>query len=444
MDRIRRLLAPFGFVLNLRRVWILILIWAVLANFAFQTQRDLFFRLSYLIVIVVAVSFAWAWYSIYSFRVERRLITPHTQVSRLAEERFRVISTGRLPKLFVELDDYSDLPGHRPSRVLSALSPRVHYTWDVRTLCLKRGRYRLGPLTVGSGDPFGLFLFRRAVPNSTFGITVYPLVLDLPTFAPPLGYLRGGETVRRRTHFVTTNVAGTREYVPGDSFNRIHWPSTARHDRLIVKEFELDPTADVWLFLDMERAVHQARPVPEEEVTQAATPGLLWEPRKPFKLAPSTEEYAVTLAASISKYFLDRQRSVGMVTFGEHPIIIQPDRGERQLPRVLETLAVLEARGSIPFSHLLATESAHLPHNLTLVLITPSTDGDWIRYAAHLERIGQRLIVILLDVATFGSQIDTRGAIQQLATSGILTYRIREGDDLRAALNAPLGARRAA
>jgi uncharacterized protein (DUF58 family) len=50
-------------------------------------------------------------------------------------------------------------------------------------------------------------------------------------------------------------VASVRDYAPGDSFNRIHWPSTARTGQLIVKEFELDPMADIWLFLDLEKRV---------------------------------------------------------------------------------------------------------------------------------------------------------------------------------------------
>ena len=156
LARLRTFFRSSGFVLNFRRVWLLILLWAILASLALQTQRDLFFRLSYLILLVVLVSFVWAVYSIQSFRLERRLVTPRTQVGKLAEERFVAVSTGRLPKLFIELDDFSDLPGHRVSRVLNALAPRVRYSWNVRTLCRKRGRYRLGPLTVTSGDPFAL------------------------------------------------------------------------------------------------------------------------------------------------------------------------------------------------------------------------------------------------------------------------------------------------
>ena len=53
---------------------------------------------------------------------------------------------------------------------------------------------------------------------------------------------------------------GVREYVDGDPLNRIHWMSTARRDRLMVKEFELDPQSDVWIFLDAEREVQSTLP----------------------------------------------------------------------------------------------------------------------------------------------------------------------------------------
>lgn len=436
LARLRTFFRSSGFVLNFRRVWLLILLWAILASLALQTQRDLFFRLSYLILLVVLVSFVWAVYSIQSFRLERRLVTPRTQVGKLAEERFVAVSTGRLPKLFIELDDFSDLPGHRVSRVLNALAPRVRYSWNVRTLCRKRGRYRLGPLTVTSGDPFGLFLFRRAVPDSTFGITVYPMVIDLPTFAAPIGYLRGGDALQRRTHIITTNVAGTREYIPGDTFNRIHWASSAKHGRLIVKEFELDPTSDVWIFLDLEKNVHYG--AWWQDAYYQKTSDQLWGAERIVKLAPHTEEYTVTIAASIARYFINQQRAVGMIGFGERPVIIQPDRSERQLVRLFETLGVVQAQGRLPFSRVLAEQTARLSRNITLVLVTPSVEPDWIRYAQEMRRRGHHLVAVLVDVASFGAAVTTQGALEGLVSSGVTTYVVREGDDLRAALVSPI------
>jgi uncharacterized protein (DUF58 family) len=80
---------------------------------------------------------------------------------------------------------------------------------------------------------------------------VTPHTVPITRFSPPVGYLPGGEAMHRRTPYVTASVSGVRDYAPGDSFNRIHWPSTARTSRLISKEFELDPLSDVWIFLDM-------------------------------------------------------------------------------------------------------------------------------------------------------------------------------------------------
>ncbi len=432
IERLRGWARRSGFILNMQRVWLLILLWAILANLAYQTNRDIFFRLSYLIVIIVVLSLLWAFYSVQSFRLERRLLTPHAQVGHLAEERMAATSTGRLAKLWIEIQDGSTLPGHRVSRVLSAMAPGIRYTWTVKSLCRLRGRFQLGPISILSGDPFGLFVFQRQLPNTESHIVVYPMTVDLPGFAPTLGQLRGGEARQQRTHFVTTNAAGTREYVPGDSFNRIHWPSSARHDRLIVKEFELDPSADVWILLDMERGIH-AGTWWEQAWYEREFTDLWMEDRRP-RLAPNTEEYAVTAAASLAKYYLDRQRAVGLAASNQEHAFAQPDRGERQLSRLLELLAVVESNGSIPFAHFLAEETARLGRNITLILITPSPETDWVRFAQDARRRGLHLVAVLVEGSSFGLPADFSQVIGEMTVAGITSYILRQGDDLRTVL----------
>jgi uncharacterized protein (DUF58 family) len=434
--RLRAFYHRSGFILNLRRVWLLILIWAVLANLAVATNRDIFFRLSYLILIVVAAAFIWALYSVQSFKLERTILTLRAQVGKIAEERITAVSTGRIPKLWLELVDGGNMPGHPVGRVLSSMSPRVRYTFLVRSLCRLRGRFRLGPITASSGDPFGLFVFHRTLTDTERVLVVYPLTLDLPQFAPSLGNLRGGDTRFQRTHHVTTNVSGTREYAPGDSYNRMHWKSVARYDRLVVKEFELDPTADVWILLDLERGIHAGtwweQAWYEREVEEAWILNSTAEQIAP--IAPNTEEYAVTCAASVAKYFLDKQRAVGLVASNNENLYAQPDRGERQLTRLLEMLAVAEADGSEPFGSLIARETATMNRSVTLILVTPSPESVWMQYAQDLHRRGFHLIVILIDASSFGIGVDFAPIIGELAASGIVTYTVRQGDDIRAVL----------
>ncbi len=432
VTRARALYARSGFILNLRRVWLLIIIWAILANLAVATERDIFYRLAYLIILIVAAAFLWALYSVQSFVLTREMMTARAQVGNLAEEKFSATSTGRIPKLWIELADGGNMPGHLVGRVLSGMAPRTKYNWTMRTLCRMRGRFRLGPLTASSGDPFGLFIFHRTLPDTEKVLVVYPMTVDLPLFAPSVGSLRGGDTHFQRTHHVTTNVAGTREYEPGDSFNRIHWKSSARQDRLIVKEFELDPTADIWMLLDMERGIHTG--TWWEASWYERDLDALWGQDKVTKLAPNTEEYAVTCAASIAKYFLDHQRAVGLAASDHEHAYAQPDRGERQLTRLLEILAVVESSGNESFASLIARETARLNRNITIVLVTPSPELEWIHYALDLRRRGFHLIAIVVDASSFGMGVDFAPVIGELAASGIVTYVVRQGDDLRAVL----------
>lgn len=416
------------------RQWMPFILALVFGILAYQTGRELFFRLLYLVILIELVSFFWTAYNISTFRLERRCMTPRTHVGKVAEERFLVQNTGRLTKVWVEVRDESEMPAHRASRVLSALGSRVRWSWNVRTVCRRRGRFRLGPITVLMGDPFGLFVFQRRMPNTTAMITVYPTTIDLLTFAPALGQMPGGEALQRRTHHVTTNVAGTREYVPGDSFNRIHWLSTARMDRLIVKEFELDPSADVWVYLDMERGVQASAWY--EEAWLARDLSSLWMSRQTqtIQLPPSTEEYGVTIAASIAKYFLRKQRALGFVAYGHEREIIQLDRGERQLNRLLEVLSVLRAEGNLNFGTVLAHEATKLGRNNTLVAITPSAELDWVRSLREIKRRGLRVIAVVVDAKTFGGIGNAESSAAELLASGIPTYLVRQGDDLQTAL----------
>jgi uncharacterized protein (DUF58 family) len=157
--------------------------------------------------------------------------------------------------------------------------------------------------------------------------------------------------------------------------------------------------------------------------------------RETARLAPNSEEYAVAAAASIAKHYLRQQRAVGFTAIGQKHEVLQPDRGERQLDRILETLAVLEAKGSMPFAHLLIHDSARLGRNITILAITPSSDPNWIQSAREIRRRGLHVIAVLVDVASFGGYGHTAGNAAQLMASGIPTYVIRQGDDLRAALS---------
>jgi uncharacterized protein (DUF58 family) len=397
--------------------------------------HPLFFNLFYLFGAILALSYLWAWLNVHWVRVTRQTHSRQVQVGKFFEERFVLENTGPMPKLWLELKDNSDLPSHRTSRVISNLGGKRQYSWHVRTPCYQRGRFMLGPISLYSSDPFGLFLLKKDLPRSfTSHIVIYPLAVDLPAFHPPIGELTGGEVMQRRTHYVTTNVSGIRNYVWGDSFNRIHWPSTARTGQLMVKEFELDPMADVWIFLDMEKRVQAG--LSYTEIKPPVLPEVYWEKLPKFELADSTEEYAVTIAASLTKHFLNQNRAVGLITYANafHREIAQSDRGERQLTRIYEMLAVTQANGAIPLAEVLAAETLRLNRNTTVIIITPATDPEWVAATRHLIDRGVRASAVVIDPGSFGMPYNSLEVEIELTASYIPHYIVHKDVPLEQAL----------
>jgi uncharacterized protein (DUF58 family) len=417
-----------------RRAWIVLVLGLICTVAALVTGRDLYYHLTYLLAAILFLSALWAWSATKGLRLRRYTRTSRAQVGRPLEEHFSLRNTSWLPKLWIFVRDGSDLPNHHAGRVISNLRPRQEYGWTVRTLCERRGRFRLGPVTISSSDPLGLFEFQRELPR-TGSVVVYPATVPLQSFPQPVGYMPGGDALRRRTHQITTNAAGVREYVPGDSFNRIHWPSTARKGELIVKEFELDPMADVWIFLDMQKSVHFEVPTDEaERVIREREPW--WVRVEKFRIEPSTEEYAVTAAASVAELFIRNRRAVGLVAYGQRREVIQADRDERQLSKILDTLAALRAEGEMPFSEVLSVEGGRLTRSTIVVAISPAVREDWAQTVLFLDRAGLRVVTVLVDAASFGGPFGADHLQERLLATGGIAIRLRNGDSIKEALNA--------
>jgi uncharacterized protein (DUF58 family) len=396
------------------------------------TSRTAFFTIFYAIVLVLVLTYFWARIALSRVQLVRQTRARRAQVGSVLNEIFTLRNRGAVRNMWLEVDDESDLPGHHASHIISNLSPKAEYAWKIRTYCRERGRFRLGPITLTSGDPFGLFRIKYHLPH-TSSVVVYPKTVVLRSFPLPIGMLPGGDALRRRTHYVTTNAAGVRDYEPGDPFNRIHWKSTARKDRLIVKEFELDPLADVWVLLDLWSGTHYGdRRVPEVELDEMEV--LIKHNVPHFALPPSTEEYAICAAASIAQFFLRRDRTLGFMAIGQRREVMQADRGERQLEKILETLAVLRAQGTVPFEELLYRETPALPRGSTLILISPSPVPKWAQVARHLKRSGVYVTAVVLDVKSFGGPPGTEDVIAELAASGIPISIVRNGDQLEEVL----------
>jgi len=389
----------------------------------------LYYRLTYLWGFLILVSWLMSFISLRGVQFSRSARTLRSQVGQIFEEQYDIRNTGRLPRLWIEVSDESNLPGTRGSHVLTMIGGRESRSYLARTRLTERGVFPLGPTIIGSGDLFGMFPVNRTIKNQE-SLLVYPMIVSVKDFPNPPGLLPGGEALRRRTPQITPNASGIREYSPGDPLNRIHWISTARRNRIIVKEFELDPLADVWIFLDAARAVQVDQPVPEPVIE----PQDIWRRKFKYSLPPSTLEYAVSSAGSLSRYYLQKGRAVGLVSAGPSMRIIPGDRGGRQLGKILEALAIIKGEGTLPLHGLVEAQARHLPRGSTAVLITPSASESVYKVADLLLRRGLRPVVVLIHAATFGGTQENQAIEFSLRSLGIPVCQVDCGVDLASSL----------
>jgi uncharacterized protein (DUF58 family) len=161
----------------------------------------------------------------------------------------------------------------------------------------------------------------------------------------------------------------------------------------------------------------------------------LWRPNVRIPLPPSTEEYAVSIAASLARFYLQRGRVVGLVSAGHNLHVLSAERGGRQLGKILETLALLRSDGRLTLESLVQAEIQVMPRGSTVVIITPDT-GDGVTLSVELlMRRGMRPVVVLLDAGSFGGRGGAERIENDLRVLGVPVTRIAEGDDLTAKLS---------
>jgi uncharacterized protein (DUF58 family) len=382
---------------------------------AFSTGIDFLFFLVYLAAAIGIGSWLYARRGLRGVRADYRVLNPRTHVGEVLQAMYRVENHDRFGKPWVECWNESTLVNSLPGRVVG-MSGRGTRQWLAKVTLTRRGTYRLGPLRVRSGDPFGLFSAEMAVGQPT-GVVVFPEVVPLPHWRLPPSPIDGTTRTRRRYEAATPLGAGVRPYVHGDAINRIHWLSSARHGELHVKEFDLEQAADLWILLDLDRGVHAGIG------TDASV------------------ETAVTIAASIAMRTLGDNRSVAMTASARRLQLHQPDRGPRVEQKLLHLLANVQADGSTPLAEVLNTTLTQLRRGMTLCIITGSTDRTWVRALAALRRRGVGALVILLDRASYiGVDPDDRARSELMAVRHALAeydveHRlVRRGDDIAEAI----------
>jgi uncharacterized protein (DUF58 family) len=224
----------------------------------------------------------------------------------------------RLPSFSIEVEDVVDERTlDKKCYFLKLPAGRLQHT-SYRHAFSRRGRYSFTAFRLSTKFPFALFRKSRLIEEQT-EVIVFPTLTPLGRAVPPRAYAQGEESRGQRGR--RGEFHGLHEFREGDDPRDIHWRSTARKGRTMVREYEDESARRVTLFLD------NGLPDGEACADELAKEGL---------------ERAISIAASLAADFLERGYTVRVVTRGEStpPQWLQ---GPHQLARLLRVLALLPA-----------------------------------------------------------------------------------------------------
>ena len=325
-----------------------------------------------------------------------------------------VSNPGRRPKVSLSIRDphiaaaTAFVPWLGPGEIVTASTVRV---------ARRRGVTEGGSVEVSSSAPFGVATARRQVAASGRTV-VFPRVVPADGLRVLGASRKGAEGDRAAGRGPGHEVHGVREYQSGDSLRHVHWPSTARHGALIVREFERERPARLVVVVDT------------------------WaDAREP----PDADEGALDLccaaAASVALEALRQGRGVSVAASRDGAVTAVPDADRRE---VLTMLAELRAPGGVPFPDAVAGAAAALPGSAGLLLAFPTwrtnAAPDLLGAVAGLASGGVDVAAVVVDASTLRPTVPVLapGEVDELAwelaAAGAEVVLVRPGEDLAATL----------
>lgn len=382
---------------------------AVILLLAIATGEVVLYRLSYFLTLVMVGSYVCVRLKLWRLNTEMQDKPYVVQVGDTLKGQVYVRNNSPFPTGWVEIVLMSNMPGN-VTGIATTIGANNHERLEMDIFCHVRGVYTIGPLVARTRDPLGLFQV-QIIQGDTIKVVVQPPIVALPYFRLPVAERLGEESIRYRSQTRTPHVGTIRQYIPGDSLNQIHWLSTAKSGQLMSKDFDCGGGGDVWIVLDLERRIHHSQGMDR------------------------TDEYAVAIAASLANLAVIQEHLVALVAYGDHEYLLPLKGGTQQMSRVLETLILSRTEGDDPLAGVLVENARQFGRSASLLVITASTDTEWVSALRELRSRSLNIVVILVDPASFGGKQALDEVVMRLVSLGIPAYVVRRGDLLSNALS---------
>lgn len=255
----------------------------------------------------------------------------------------------------------------------------------------QRGIITVGPATAVRGDALGLVRRTQTWSEST-DLYIHPLTVSVNTTA--IGFIRDVEgATTQELSSADVSFHALRDYTPGDDRRNIHWKTTARTGRLMVRQFEETRRAHLLLILDLDRDAWFDEEEFEEGVSAAASL-VVATMRGALEVSMLTQ--AGTLKAPTPTKALDSLSGVDRLDGAERLPELARKAGA-EVPQASVTVLITGSKTSLATIH---TAMTQMP--LTMVVASVRLDDDG---TLDLRTVGGFPVVSVPSLDDFGMAV---------------------------------------
>lgn len=183
------------------------------------------------------------------------------------------INRGRRRTPLLSCADHFGLHGRSASAMLAPLAAEQQESFTYRVNSLRRGIVPIGPLVASVSDPLRMARATRTVLESTPVVVYPPIERVAPLLAGSGDDIAHGGRSRQIGGPAEDEFFGLRPYQTGDELRAVHWRTTARLGRLMVRQHETPRRGRITVLADCRSAHNTAVSI---ELVLSAAASVLW------------------------------------------------------------------------------------------------------------------------------------------------------------------------
>ncbi len=353
-------------------------------------------------ILALGLSFFFSWLSIHNLQDNLSIIRENryefAKVGDVIEERITIYNNSTFPTMWLEITDHTNIPNSKKS-IATMIDPNNKYAWRKKHLCTRRGLYRLGPTSIQTSDLFGFYNLTINNPSEA-NILITPPIVPLPQIDVASGGRTGDGRIDNSIIEQSIAVSTIRDYQSQDPLRYIHWPITAKRNKLSSRVFENTPTGNWWIVQDMNGSV------------QCGTEN------------NNSLEVGIILSASLTIKGLRDRKAVGLIANDRQNTWITPQHASDQSMKIMRSLALSE-KGILSLKELLRKSLSLFKQKASLIVITPDISMEWLGPLIALKAKGLIPTLLIFDVKSYGAKGDTESVLRKLRNVNIQAYPIK-------------------